>query len=180
MNKVSVLVFAGSLAAMVGWLAVHERSEPTRAAPSSSAQPSGEGGAPDLDATGDPAPPPPPPPDPSDPDPPPAEESVVSISLSGVPDRQRQTWSASITVRAVDGLLRPRESVVVAARWTSTSPSFTPTDTQCTTNLNGTCTMTIRNLQRSAVLDVTLTPLSVTGPGVTAAPLPGPITLAAP
>ena len=122
----------------------------------------------------------PPPPDPTDPDPPPAQESVVSISLSGEPDRQGQTWSASVTVRALDDILRPRESVLVQARWTSSSPSFSPKDTQCTTNLNGTCTMTIRNLERGSIPDISLTPLAVSGPGVTAAPLPGPITLAAP
>ena len=133
-------------------------------------------GAPDLDATGDPAPPPPPPPDPTDPDPPPLPETVVSLSLAGdARNAPGNEWSVSVTVTALDDALRPRESVQVQATWSSTSPSLSPQSTQCTTNLNGTCTMTIRNLSRSAVLDVILTVTAVSGPGVTAAALPAPI-----
>jgi hypothetical protein len=137
-------------------------------------------GAPDLGATGDPAPPPLPPPDPSDPDPPPAPETVVSITLESDTDRAGQQWSTSVTVSAVDDALRPRESVLVDASWSSTAPSFTPQSTRCTTNLNGTCTMTIRNLSRSAVPDVTLTVTSVSGPGVIPAPLPAPLVVVSP
>jgi Flp pilus assembly pilin Flp len=137
-------------------------------------------GAPDLDSTGDPVPPPPPPPDPNDPDPPPLPETVVSITLTGDTDRNGQDWSASVTVTALDDASRPRESVQIQATWSSTSLSFSPQSIQCTTNLNGTCTMTIRNLSRSSVPDVSLTATAVSGPGVTAAPLPAAIVMVAP
>jgi Flp pilus assembly pilin Flp len=137
-------------------------------------------GAPDLAATGDPVPPPVPPPDPTDPDPPPLPETVVTITLDFDTDRSGQRWSASVTVSALDDTLRPRESVLVEATWSSTATGFTPQATQCTTNLNGTCTMTIRNLSRSSVPSVTLTVTAVSGPGVEPAPLPGPLVLVAP
>ncbi|HZO16071.1 MAG TPA: peptidylprolyl isomerase [Polyangiaceae bacterium] len=44
MNKASVLVFVGACAAMVGWLAIHERSNSAAPAPAGSAQPAGQGG----------------------------------------------------------------------------------------------------------------------------------------
>lgn len=137
-------------------------------------------GAPDLDATGDPAPLPPPAPDPTDPTPPPLPETVVAVTLGPDANRSGQQWSASVTVSALDDALRPRESVLVAATWSSAAAGFTPQSTQCTTNLNGTCTMTIRNLSRSAVPSITLTVTAVSGPGVVPAPLPGPLVLAAP
>jgi hypothetical protein len=40
--------------------------------------------------------------------------------------------------------------------------------------------MTIRNLDRDTIDSVTLTPLTVSGPGVTAAPLPGPLPVSQP
>ena len=44
MNKASVLVFVGACAAMVGWLAIHERSKSSTTTPAGSAQPAGQGG----------------------------------------------------------------------------------------------------------------------------------------
>lgn len=135
-------------------------------------------GAPDLDATGDPAPPPPPTPDPTDPDPPEQPEAVVSVSLAAATTTTGNRWSASVTVTALDDRSQPHEAVLVEATWTSTSPSFSPQTTQCTTNVNGTCTMTIRNLNKNATPDVSLTITAVTGPGVVPGLLPDPLVVA--
>ena len=137
-------------------------------------------GSPDLDETGNPAPPPSTQPPTSDPNPPPPPESVITVSLDEDTDRQGQEWSASVTATALDELPRVRESVLVQAQWTSTAPGFVPVTIQCTTNLNGDCTMTIRSLSRGSVPDVTLTVLQVSGPGVLIGPLPAPITMSAP
>ena len=104
----------------------------------------------------------------------------MSVTLAKQASRSGQLWSASVTVTALDDASRPRESVLVDAAWSSTSASFTPSTIQCTTNLNGTCTMTIRSLDRTDVPDVTLTVTGVAGPGVTAGALPAPIVVAAP
>jgi hypothetical protein len=125
-------------------------------------------GAPDLTDTGTPVTLPPPTTTTPGGSIPPPPESVVTISTSSssVTVQRNVEWSATVGFTALDDTGNERELVEIVGQWTGPTLA-TPVPMTCSTNLNGTCALTIRSLSCPSASTVTLTVTSITGEGVT-------------
>lgn len=107
----------------------------------------------------------------------PPVDLVASVAKSASKDRGDWTATVMVQVTAVEGAVP--SNVAIAGVWTI-APSGTQVPVSCLTQADGTCPLTLTELDKRVNTSVQFTITGVTGSGVGNVTTPGAITIGAP